>query len=131
MVLCSETNHALTPDGGLAPVACGSSRSGAMRAPSYRQPRNGGGLAAASAAPTGSPHSAERPIDGGTLRGEEAWPLLRDVQAILEPYSEFTVDGDHGLVAEAHARLYRRRVAADEIGPFVTVHPDAMPRAVR
>src|SRR5437763_14729771 len=70
-------------------------------------------------------------IDRRARLREELRTRLGDVQTVLEPNSEFAVDGDHRLVAEAHARGDWRLVAAHEVGPFVAVEADAVAGAVR
>src|SRR4029079_11318892 len=69
--------------------------------------------------------SRQRPVDRGTRGGEEPGPALGDVEAVFQPDPELAVDGDGGLVAEAHARGQLGGVAPDEVGPLVPVHPDA------
>src|SRR5437763_9355720 len=75
--------------------------------------------------------SGEWTIDGRTWLGKKLRAALGDVETVLEPDPEFAIDGDHRLVAEAHARLERRLVAADEVGPLVAVEADAVAGAMR
>ena len=56
--------------------------------------------------------------------------VVGHVDAVLEADAELAVDGDHRLVAEAHARRQRRLVAAHEVGPLVAVEADAVAGAV-
>src|SRR5262245_65164398 len=75
--------------------------------------------------------SCKRLIDGRAGLREEFRAVLGDVQAILEPDAELAVDRDHRLVAEAHAGLQRRLVAAHEVRPLVAVEADAVAGAMR
>src|SRR5262245_28326221 len=70
--------------------------------------------------------SRERAIDRRTRLGEEFRAALGDVGAVLQADAELAVDRDHRFVAEAHARLQRRLVAAHEVGPLVAVEADAV-----
>src|SRR5262245_22751912 len=70
--------------------------------------------------------SGERFVDRRTGLREEPRPILADVQAVLETYAEFAVDGDHRLVAEAHPRLNRSLVPSDEVRPLVAIEADAV-----
>src|ERR1043166_6852721 len=65
-------------------------------------------------------------VDGRTWLRKKLRAVLGHVETVLEPDPEFAVDGDHRLVAEAHARLERRPVAAGEVGPLVAVKADAV-----
>src|SRR5262245_29920717 len=64
----------------------------------------------------------KRLVDRGARLGEELRAALGDVQAILQANAELAVDGDHRLVAEAHAWCELGLVAAHEVRPFVAVH---------
>src|SRR5581483_5991444 len=75
--------------------------------------------------------SAEGLINRGALRGEHLRAAFGDVEAVFQTDTEFAVDGDHRLVAEAHSGLDAGLVAAHEVGPFVSVESDAVAGAVR
>src|ERR1700693_616008 len=70
-------------------------------------------------------------IDGRALLREHFGAALRDVHAVLEADAELTVDGDGGLVAEAHTRDDARFIATHQVGPLVAIQPDPVTRAVR
>src|SRR6266487_574162 len=70
--------------------------------------------------------SSEWTVDGRTWLSEKLRAVLGDVQTVFESNTELAVDGDHRLVAEAHAGLQRRLVAANEVRPFVAVETDAV-----
>src|SRR5580692_7453160 len=70
-------------------------------------------------------------IDCRTLLGEHFGAALRNVQAILEADAELAVNRDGGFVAEAHAGLNFGFVSLHEIGPLMTVEPDAVAGAMR
>src|SRR5438876_9622313 len=74
--------------------------------------------------------SSEWTVDGRTWLGEKLRSGLRNIEAVFESDAELTVDRDHRFVAEAHAGLQRRLVAANEVRPFMAVEADAMSRAV-
>src|SRR5436309_2763833 len=74
--------------------------------------------------------SGEWTVNSRTWLGEKLRAVLRDVQAVFESDAELAVDRDHRFVAETHARLQRRLVAANEVRPFMAVEADAMARAV-
>src|SRR5439155_10613297 len=75
--------------------------------------------------------SPERLIDRWTLFGKKLRAVLSDVKTIFQTNSKLTIDRDRRFVAETHARLNRSFVAPDEVGPFVSVEPDAVTRAMR
>ena len=56
--------------------------------------------------------------------------VFGDVPVVFEADAELASDVDAGLVGEAHAGGKGRGVAADEIGPLVAVHADAVADAV-
>src|ERR1700733_9938080 len=68
-------------------------------------------------------------FEAGTLRSEHFASVFRDVPVVFEADAEFAGDIDAGFVGEAHAGGERSGVAADEIGPFVAVHTDAVAEA--
>ena len=74
---------------------------------------------------------AERLVDGLALFGEHAGAVVGDVHAILQAHSEFAVDRDGRFVAEAHARLEARLVAAHQVRPFMAVQTDSVAGAMR
>src|ERR1017187_5497368 len=64
-------------------------------------------------------------LNSRTLLAESPHPILRDVHAIFQSNAEFA-GHDHGFVAETHAGLQTRLVAANQVGPFMNVQPDAV-----
>src|SRR5262249_46525325 len=59
------------------------------------------------------PHGlSEWLVDRGALLAEELRTAFGHVEAVLQTHAEFAVDGDHRLIAEAHAGRERRLVAA-------------------
>ena len=66
----------------------------------------------------------------GALRGEHFAAVFGDVPVVFEADAELAGDVDAGLVGEAHACGEWGGVAADEVGPFVAVHADAVADAV-
>src|SRR5262245_61157343 len=70
--------------------------------------------------------SRKRLVDRRARLTEELRAALSDVEAVLEADAELAVDGDHRLVAEAHARLQRRLVAAHEVRPLVAIETDTV-----
>ena len=68
----------------------------------------------------------ERVFETGTLRGEHFAAVFGDVPVVFEADAEFAGDVDAGFVGEAHAGGEGCGVAADEIGPLVAVHADAV-----
>ena len=69
-------------------------------------------------------------FEAGALRGEHFAAIVGDVPVVFEADAELAGDVDAGLVGEAHAGGEGRGVAADEVGPFVAVHADAVADAV-
>ena len=49
---------------------------------------------------------------------------------VLKPHSELITDVDAWLIAEHHSRSKRKLVSANQIRPFVTVHPHAVTHAM-
>src|SRR5882757_4517041 len=72
----------------------------------------------------------ERVFETWALRGEHFAAVFGDVPVIFEADAELAGDVDAGLVGEAHAGGERCGVAADEVGPLVAVHADAVADAV-
>jgi len=64
------------------------------------------------------------------LRGEHLSAVGGDDPVVFEADAELAGDVDAGLVGEGHAGEEWRGVAADEIGPLVAIHPDAVADAV-
>src|SRR5215510_6203215 len=77
------------------------------------------------------PKSAERLIDRRALGGEQARALFGEVETVFQSDAEFTVDGDHRLVAETHSRPQQSLVSPNEIRPLMAVEADAVSGAVR
>ena len=77
------------------------------------------------------PGSPKRLVDRLALGGEKLWPLLGDVETVLQPNAKLAVDHDGWLVAETHAYLNWRLVSAHEVRPFVTIEADAVTGAMR
>src|SRR5262245_60435231 len=77
------------------------------------------------------PKSAERLIYRRALRGEQARALFGEVETVFQADAEFTVDGDHRLVAETHSRPQKSLVSPNEIRPLMAVEADAVSSAVR
>src|SRR5688572_3930767 len=75
--------------------------------------------------------SGEWLVDRRTRLRKVCRATLGHIQAVFEADAELAVDGDHRLVAEAHAGRKRRLVAAHEVGPLVAVEPDAVTGAMR
>src|SRR5690348_5645609 len=73
----------------------------------------------------------ERIVAGRRGFREPPGAVLGHVEMVLEADAELAGDADHRLVREAHADVEWRVVVQDEIGTFMTVETDAMPRAVR
>src|SRR6266478_3509094 len=69
-------------------------------------------------------------FEAGTLRGEHLAAVFGDVPVVFEADAELAGDVDAGLVGEAHAWGEWGGVAADEVGPLVAVHADAVAEAV-
>src|SRR5688572_21259622 len=74
--------------------------------------------------------SGEWLVDRRTRLRKVCRATLGHIETVFEADAELAVDGDHRLVAEAHAGRKRRLVAAHEVGPLVAVEPDAMSSAV-
>src|SRR5258708_36360506 len=66
-----------------------------------------------------------------TLRRKKLGALPRDVHAVFQAYAEFSANVNPGFVAEAHIWGKQRSIAADQVGPFVSVQANAMAYAVR
>src|SRR5580693_8718176 len=66
----------------------------------------------------------------GALRGEHFAAVFGEVPVVFEADAELAGDVDAGLVGEAHAGGERGGVAADEVGPLVAVHTNAVADAV-
>ena len=70
------------------------------------------------------------------MRGEEDAALVGEVPVVFEADAEriLIADGagqvDAGFVGEAHAGLEQCGVAADEVGPLVAIHADAVAEAM-
>ena len=64
------------------------------------------------------------------LWGEHFAAVFGDVPVVFEADAELASDVDAGFVGEAHADGEWRGVAADEVGPLVPVHADAVAYAV-
>ena len=64
------------------------------------------------------------------MRGEHLAAVFGDVPVVFETDAELAGDVDAGFVGEAHAWSQRSGVAANEIGPLVAVHADAVADAV-
>src|SRR5690349_11179054 len=73
----------------------------------------------------------KRLVNRRALLREKPWSIGSDVETVFEANAELTIDHDCWLVAETHAGLDRRLVAANEVGPLVTVESDTMPGAMR
>src|SRR5258708_9402340 len=65
-------------------------------------------------------------FEAGALRGEHLAAVFCDVPVVFEADAELAGDVDAGFVGEAHAWGERGGVAADEVGPLVAVHADAV-----
>src|SRR5438046_3116914 len=82
--------------------------------------------------------SARTIISGGSegvfearaLWGEHFAAVFDDVPIVFEADAELAGDVDAGFVGETHAGGERGGVAADQVGPFVAVHADAVTYAV-
>ena len=57
-------------------------------------------------------------------------PFFRDVHIIFKANAKFSSNVNIGLVAGGHIGLQFGRVAADQIGPLVHIHADAVAQAV-
>jgi hypothetical protein len=73
---------------------------------------------------------AEGVFEAGALWGEHLASVFSDVPVVFEADAEFASDVDAGFVGEAHAGDEWSVVAADEIGPLVAVHADAVAETV-
>src|SRR6202011_569481 len=69
-------------------------------------------------------------FEAWALRGEHLAAVCGDVPVVFEADAELAGDVDAGFVGEAHAGGERCGVAADEVGPLVAVHADAVAQAV-
>src|ERR1700738_1932946 len=74
--------------------------------------------------------NAEGVFEAGALRGEELAAGLGDVPVVFEADAEFSRQIDAGFVGEGHSLSEWGIVAADEVGPLVAVHADAVTEAV-
>ncbi len=70
-------------------------------------------------------------FEAGTLRGEHLAAVFGEVPVVFEADAELAGDVDARFVGEAHAGSERCGVAADEVGPLMAVHADAMAETVR
>src|SRR5258708_8221815 len=68
-------------------------------------------------------------FEAGALRGEHLAAVFGDVPVVFEADAELAGDVDAGFVGEAHAWGEWGGVAADEVGPLVAVHADAVAEA--
>jgi hypothetical protein len=71
----------------------------------------------------------------GVFKGRALWSehfaaFFGEVPVVFESYAELAGKVDAGFVGEAHTGCQGRGVAADEVGPFVAVHADAVADAV-
>ena len=64
------------------------------------------------------------------MRGEHVASVGGADPVVFEADAELADDVDAGFVGEGHAGFQRGVVAADEVGPFVAVHADAVAEAV-
>ncbi len=64
------------------------------------------------------------------MRGKHLPAGFDDVPVVFETDAELAREIDAGFVGEAHAGCEGRGVAANEIGPLVAVHADAVTDAV-
>ena len=53
------------------------------------------------------------------------------MHVILEPHAKLSSNIDAGLIAERHAGRQLGRVPADQVGPLVPIHADAVSHAMR
>src|SRR5438874_2351819 len=74
---------------------------------------------------------SKRLIDSRALLGKHSRAFLGDVHAVFQTDAEFTVNCDHGLVAETHSRLKAGLVPAYQVSPLVDIEPDAVTGAMR
>src|SRR5712692_3845187 len=74
--------------------------------------------------------TGEGVFERGALRGEHLAAVGGDDPVVLEADAELAGDVDAGLVGEGHAGGEWGGVAADEIGPLVAVHADAVAYAM-
>src|SRR5258708_10262083 len=65
-----------------------------------------------------------------TLRRKELSALRSNVHAVFQAYAEFAADVATWFVAKTHRGRNRRGIAADQIGPFVSVHADSVANAM-
>src|SRR5271168_374787 len=64
-------------------------------------------------------------------RGEPGRPFFCNVEVIFQANAKRAWNHYHGFVAEAHAGLQRRLVAAHQIGRFVDAETDSVPGPMR
>src|SRR5262245_45433201 len=65
------------------------------------------------------------------LSGQQLCAAFCDHHNILTSHTELTGYVNPRFIAEHHSRLKLRLVAAHQIGPFVTVHPETVTNPVR
>src|ERR1700682_6324914 len=64
------------------------------------------------------------------LRRKKLSASSGDVHAVFQAYAEFAADVDSGFVAETHPGGNRRGIAADQVGPLVSVHANPVAYAM-
>src|SRR5262245_14713346 len=74
--------------------------------------------------------SLHRLVDRLAGLREEMCTGVVEVHAVFEPNAELAGDGDHRLVAEAHAWRHGCLVALHEVRPLVVLEADAMAGAM-
>src|SRR5439155_7585554 len=73
--------------------------------------------------------AAEWIVEGWALRGEQLGAFVGDQHVVFQAHAEFSANVNAGLVAEGHVRRKRQSVAAYQVGPLVTVRPQAVANA--
>ncbi len=64
------------------------------------------------------------------LRGEELRAVFGEEHVVFQADAEFAAQVDAGFVGKSHSGLEQGGVVADEVGPFVAIHADAVAEAV-
>src|SRR5215471_6209231 len=64
-------------------------------------------------------------------RQQLRWAIGRDYHVVFAAQPEFTGDVNSWLIRKCHAGLQYRFTSAHQIGMFVPVEPDAMPKPMR
>src|SRR5262249_42903631 len=75
--------------------------------------------------------SGKRLFQRWTLRREHLRGIFSDVQIVFEPPAELAAQVNPRLVAKSHVRRELQRVPANQVRPFVPIHPHSVPHPMR